>query len=51
MQLEISESNLKRFILKFFPSLIKYPDQYLPTIFDKYSSPTNHLTYLCPLCL
>lgn len=51
MSFEVSDNNLKKYLYKFFGSLSKYPDSYIPLIFEHYVEPTKHLAYLCPLCL
>ena len=51
MSLEISQVELVKYLLKFYPSLRQYPDRYLPLVFEQYGEVPKHLAYLCPLCL
>lgn len=51
MSLEVSQDELVKYLLKFYPSLRQYPDSYLPLVFEQYGEVPNHFAYLCPLCL
>ncbi len=51
MKLNVTEADLQKYLFKFFWSLRQYPEKYLPLVFEQYNHPTNHLAYLCPLCL
>lgn len=50
-KLEVSDGELKKHFLGFFPSLRQYPDKYLPYIFNNPIDAPEHMAYLCPLCL
>lgn len=51
MSLEISQDELVKYLLKFYPSLRQYPGRYLPLVFEQYGEVPKHFAYLCPLCL
>jgi hypothetical protein len=51
MKLEVTEEVLKSYLFRFFGALQKYPEKYLPLVFQEYNQPTKHLAYLCPLCV
>lgn len=51
VNLQVPAEVLKKHMFSFFPSLKKYPEKYLPLIFNDESSVPKHLAYLCPLCL
>ncbi len=50
-KLEVSQGELKKHLFGFFPSLRQYPDKYLSHIFRNPADATEHMAYLCPLCL
>lgn len=51
MELEVPIPVVEKHLLRFFPSLTRYPDRYLSLVFHEYNTPTEHLAYLCPICL
>ncbi len=51
MNFSVSEKDLKKYLFKFFGSLERYPDRYLPLFSEYYDKAPKHLAYLCPLCI
>lgn len=50
-KLEVSRKELKKHFSRFFPSLLQYPEKYLPYILKSHADAPEHMAYLCPLCL
>ncbi len=49
--LEVSDEDLKKHLFSFFPSLRKYPNEYLSLVLTDPKESPEHMAYLCPLCL